>query len=36
MKELLQALLCLIRTLADSMAKQLLASKQSILMLEFV
>jgi len=31
MKELLQALLCLIRTLADSMAEQLFISKRPIL-----
>jgi len=33
MKELLQALLCLIRTLADSMAEQLFISKRPILAL---
>jgi len=36
MKELVKALLTLIRVLADSMADQLLASKQSVLMLEYV
>jgi len=36
MKELLQALLTLIRVLADSMAERLLASKQSVLMFEYV
>jgi len=36
MKELLQALLCLIRVLADSMAERLFISKQPILMFGFV
>jgi len=36
MKELVKALLTLIRILADSMADQLLASKQSVLMFEYV
>jgi len=36
MKELAKALLTLIRILADGLAGQLLASKQSVLMLEYV
>jgi len=36
MKELVKALLTLIRVLAGGLAEQLLASKQSVMMLEYV